>query len=300
MPIAALIIVTPWLLRNLNAIGMLGSPETGRMFFFTDHNDHYAYGRNFTWHTMLAAQTPMQIIGKRLFELAAAFKVMIESLDVVLPVAVTGGLILLILSARSDARDRSRLLVLSSPVVLILALLIAYPILIPYKSQAGSFKKAYISVLPLIVPIGAYAFERAMSDIRIRVGAMVLVVALAGANAIDAERHEITADRDYLDYMNKMLAVERTLPDTNGDGKVILMVQDPYIMRYLGIQSIMFPDENRDKVIQIARRYEVDYLLMPPNRPALDPLLTGEVVDPRYVRVATVPGTNLVFYKIGN
>ncbi len=298
MPIAALIVVTPWLIRNLNAYGMLGSPETSSMFFFTDHNDHYAFDRRFTLQTMLAAQTPAQIVGKRLFELAAAFKVMIESLDVVLPVAVAGGLILLILAARGSPADRRRLLAGAPALILVLGILIAYPILIPYKSQAGSFKKAYISVLPLLIPLGAYAFEHAISDHRIRLGAMALVIALAAVNAIDAERLEIDADNTYLDYMGKMLTVERTLPDTNGDGKIILMAQDPYILRYLGIQSIMFPEEDRDTVIQIAQRYGVDYLLMPPNRPALDPLLTGEVVDPRYVPVAPVPGTNLTFYSI--
>ena len=54
------------------------------------------------------------------------------------------------------------------------------------------------------------------------------------------------------------------------------MSQDPYILRYVGIHSIMFPSEDRDKVIEIAHRYGVDYLLMPANRPALDPLLTGD------------------------
>ena len=99
---AALIVVTPWLIRNLNAYGMLGSPETSSMFFFTDHSDHYAFGRHFTLQTMLAAQTPAQIIGKRLFELAAAFKEMIAAFDVFLPIAVIGGLLLLVAGWRDE------------------------------------------------------------------------------------------------------------------------------------------------------------------------------------------------------
>ena len=67
---AMLLVMTPWLIRNWQEFGAFGSAETDDMFFFTDHNDHYAYGRHFTLDTMLAAQTPAQIIGKRLFEMA--------------------------------------------------------------------------------------------------------------------------------------------------------------------------------------------------------------------------------------
>ncbi|MDL1901606.1 hypothetical protein FBR02_12635, partial [Anaerolineae bacterium CFX9] len=64
----------PYWVYNLNATGMIGSPETSDMFFFTDHNDHYAYGRTFTLQTMLEAQTFGQILGKRIFEFAAGIR----------------------------------------------------------------------------------------------------------------------------------------------------------------------------------------------------------------------------------
>ncbi|HVU09891.1 MAG TPA: glycosyltransferase family 39 protein [Phototrophicaceae bacterium] len=291
MPLAALIVVIPWLIRDLNAYGMLGSPETSSMFFFTDNLDHYAFGRHYTLQTMLAAQTPAQIVGERLFELLAAVKVMIAALDVLLPVAVIGGLILML-------RDRRRLLIIAPVLILTFGLLVAYPILIPYKAQAGSFKKGYMSILPLLIPLGAYALDRAISNPRIRYGAMALVIALAGANAVDAVRLDAQMSDSYLASIEKMAAVANALPDTNGDGKIILMTQDPYILRYVGIQSVMFPFEDRDLVIQIAQRYGVDYLLMPAARPALDPLLTGAVTDPRFVPVKSVPGTPYIFYAI--
>jgi len=297
MPIAALIVVTPWLIRNLNAYGMLGSPETSSMFFFTSHSDHYAFGRHFTLQTMLAAQTPVQLISERLFELAAAVKVMIESFDVFLPIAVIGGLLLLLANWRNEA-DRRRLLTIAPVLILLLGLLVAYPILIPYKAQAGSFKKGFMSILPLLLPLGALALDRAITDSRIRLGAMALVVALAGANALDAVRLDAQAADSYLASIETVAAQAKALPDTNGDGKIILMTQDPYILRFVGIQSIMFPSEDRDLVIQIAQRYGVDYLLMPADRPALDPLLTGAVVDPRFVLAASVPGTTYTFYAI--
>ena len=293
VPVVALIVVAPWLMRNLQTIGTLGSPETRSMFFFTNHSDHYAFGRHFTLETMLAAQTPAEIVSKRLFEMAAAVKVMIESFDVVLPVAIIGGLLLLLMR-----RDRPRLLAIAPALILVFGVFIAYTVFIPYKAQAGSFKKAYMSLVPLLLPLGAYALERAISDRRIRLGTMGLIVALAGVNATDMLRLDAQAASNYLRLIETMAAHTRTLPDTNGDGEIILMAEDPFIIRFAGIRSIMFPNENRDTIIDVAERYGVDYLLMPPNRPALDGLLTGEAVDPRFVFVADAPGTHYSFYAI--
>jgi hypothetical protein len=227
------------------------------------------------------------------FEAAAAIKEMIKSFDGFLTIAVIGGLILLV-----AARDRRRLLTIAPALILVLGVFIAYPVFIPYKSQAGSFKKAYMSILLLLIPLGAYALERAVTDRRLRLGAMVIVIALAGADAFDAVRLDMQTADGYLAIVEQMAARAHTLPDTNGDGKIILMTQDPYILRYVGLQSVMFPDEDRDTVIAVAQRYGVDYLLMPPNRPALDPLMTDQGVDPRFVPVADVPGTTYVFYAL--
>src|SRR5690606_34354217 len=118
---------------------------------------HYAYQRDFTLQTMLDQQTPAQIIGKRLFEMAAAAKLMYTALDVFLPVLVAGGLLLVV-----AARDRERLLALAPTLVLLLGVFVFYTVLVPYKAQAGSFKKAYLTLIPLLLPLAGYALERAV------------------------------------------------------------------------------------------------------------------------------------------
>jgi 4-amino-4-deoxy-L-arabinose transferase-like glycosyltransferase len=292
MPLTAVLIASPWLARNLQEFGTWSSPETDDMMFFTDHSDHYAYGRHFTLETMLATQTPAQIIGKRLFEMAAAAKMMIETLDA-LPVLVAGGFLLLI-----TARDREKLLTLSPALILLLGGFVVYTIFIPYKAQAGSFKKFYLSILPLLLPVAAYVLERAISDRRVQLGAMVLFVGLLGVNAVYLVRNDARFANDYLASIERMASIARTLPDTNDDGEIILMTQDPFILRYAGIRSLMFPSEDRDTIIEVARRYGVDYLLMPAARPALDPLYLGDETDSRFVTTAEIPGTQYVFYGL--
>jgi hypothetical protein len=60
----------------------------------------------------------------------------------------------------------------------------------------------------------------------------------------------------------------------------------------------MFPMEDRDTVIEVANRYLVDYLLMPPARPSLDPIFLETERDARFTFVQDVPGTNMKFYRL--
>jgi hypothetical protein len=127
---------------------------------------------------------------------------------------------------------------------------------------------------------------------------MVLLAALLGLNAVGFVRTDASAASRYLPRIEQMAAVAHSLPDTNGDGNIILMAQDPYILRYAGIQSVMFPAEDRDTIIEVARRYGVDYLLLPADRPALDTVYLNQETDSRFVRAGDVPGTEFVFYRI--
>ncbi len=293
LPICFAIVIAPWIARNLQVFGLATTPEADDMFFFTDHSDHYAYGRHFTLETMLAAQTPAQIIGKRAFEAAAAVQVAYSAFDQLLPVAVVGGGLLVL-----AARDRRRLLTLAPVLILLVGLFVVYPLLIPYKSQAGSFKKAYLALVPLLLPLAGYALERVITDRRLRIGIMLLTLAFLGANAFQMVRLDARFTGDYLKSIEQVAALARTLPDRTGDGEVTLMVEDPFMLRFVGLRSVMFPAESRDTVIEVVRRYGIDYLLMPSARPALDELLLRDDVDSRFVRVASLPGTIYAFYAI--
>ena len=105
------------------------------------------------------------------------------------------------------SRDRKRWFVLLPTLILLLGMLVAYPILIPYKSQAGSFKKEYLTIIPLLIPMGIYAIERAIVDTRIRSGTVILAVALMGANAVELVRADSQSAVSYLNAMQRMAAV---------------------------------------------------------------------------------------------
>ena len=292
-PLVMLLVVTPWLARNARELGMLSAPETSKMFFFSDNLDHYAFDREFTLDTLLAAKTPAELIGKRLFELAAGIKLIIEGLGGFLAVAVPGGLILLLVR-----RDKPRLLAIALPLILLLGAFIAYPLLIPFKAQAGSLKKEVLVLLPLLVPLGAYALQEAVPNVRIRFGAMALSVALLAAGAFDLVRLDGAFALNYLASMQTMAAEAQNLPDVNGDGELVFMAQDPYMLRYVGLRSIMYPHEDLDTTLDIAQRYGVDYLLFPADRPQFAAIQDGTATDPRLLPAGNVTGTSFSFLRV--
>jgi hypothetical protein len=232
------------------------------------------------------------LLGKRLFEMAASVKIMYTTLDVFLPIAVAGGLLLVI-----RGRDRDRLLTLAPTLIMLGGVFVFYTILVPFKSQAGSLKKAYLTLIPLLLPLASYALEQAIPDRRIRFGTMILVVGIMGANAFELVRIDNRNVQTYRDTMDKVVETVHTLPDTNGDNEIILMTQDPFMLRFYGIRSVMTPMDDRESILEVAERYGVDYVLMPPARPALDDIALGTEIDPRIEYVIDVPGTTASFFR---
>jgi len=294
-PLIALIVVSPWLIRNLNTLGRLGSGETDDMFFFTHHNDHYAFDQTFTLATLLERQTPADIIGKRAFELAAAFDMMIGVLGDALAVGLAASVLLLVALRRTE---RPRWAVIAPTLIILLGAVVAYAVFIPYKSQAGSTKKFFLALIPLLIPLAAYALERAITDARIRAGAMILIVLLLGANAIEFVRQDANFVATYRGQITAMSAIARELPDVNGDGQLIFMTQDPFMLAYEGLSSVMYPYPDRASVDGVIDQYAIDYLLMPPDRPVLDPIYWRTVVDARFTFVRDVPRTTYEFWRV--
>lgn len=291
VPLVALVVASPWLIRNIQAQGSIFVPNLGRLFFLTDFYEHYAYGRDFNLQTLLASQTPAQLIGKRLFEMAASIKTMYTTLDVFLPVAVIGGLGLLAVS-----RDRQRWLTISPALILLLGVYAFYTLLAPIANQGGSFKKSYLTLIPLLIPLGAYGLERTIHNPRFLAGVSVIAVVLTAANGIELVRAEARFVNNYANGMRQTVEAARSLPDTNDDGEIILMAQDQFMLRFFGMKSVVIPWENREVILEVAQRYGVDYIMFPPDRPSLNPLYNGTETDSRFVEAAALPTLGIRLY----
>ena len=161
---AAILVLLPWLLRNQSELGTPWPGSTARSMFVTDHEDFYAYSKEISLQTYLD-QGLLTIIKKIVFEMAASVKLMITVAELIFPVAILGGLLEMIIVWRRPATFADEParpdLAPYVPALLFLALTYgAYTVLMPYLSQGGSFKKAYLAVMPFLLIMGAQTAER--------------------------------------------------------------------------------------------------------------------------------------------
>jgi hypothetical protein len=108
------------------------------------------------------------------------------------------------------------------------------------------------------------------------------------ANSIHTVQRETDFANTYYASIQKLIDTLDTLPDVTGDGEVRLMAQDPYVISYFGYKSVMMPFATREDTLLLADRYAIDYIMMPPGRPALDALYLQQETDPRFALVAHI------------
>ena len=279
--VAFLLVAAPWLWRNLQELGQLGTAETSRMFFMVEQTDHYAYGAEVSWQSMLQRRSIGELLYFRLFQLAAAIKQVVVSLAFPLNILALAGAVRLL-----RKRLAARLWTLAPAAMWLLAVLLAYPLLLPLKSQAGSFEKALLTIVPLLIPLAAAPLDRAFHRSLWRWGFTGVAVAyLAMSSALQVQWETEFADT-YHGSIQVLVDELAALPDVNGDGEIRLMSQDPYVMSYYGYASVMTPLASREDTLELGRRFAIDYLMMPASRPALDALYLSQATDPRFVLAA--------------
>lgn len=274
--------VSPWLIRNERKLGMLGTAETSRMFFMVDQRDHYAYDTPITLETMLEQQSVSELMTKRLFEVGAAFKQIVDSLNILL-VVVGVGFVWFI-----RQRDWNRLLLFAPVFIWIGGILVAYPILLPLKSQSGSFEKAFLTVAPLLIPLGAIALDKFIQLPMIKWSLVILIIGWLSLSSYWLVGEETKKADVYYASIQKLVDVLETMPDMTGDGEIRLMSQDPYVLSTFGYKSVMTPLANREQTLELAQRYAIDYMLMPPGRPTLDNLYLEQEFDERFILSAHI------------
>ena len=283
VPLTFAITSAPWLIRNQQELGMFGTAESDRMFFMVDQRDHYAYGMELTLETMLERQTISEHIIKRAFELGAGVKQMGVSLEILLAIAVPIGIIWLVWK-----RDWNRLLLVAPAVIWTGGILVAYPILLPLKSQSGSFEKAFLTIVPILIPVGVLAIDTVIKNTNLKWGVVALAVAWMTISSIGMVQRETVFADVYYASIEKLVETLKAMPDVSGDNEIRIMSQDPYVMSTFGYKSIMTPLATREDTLNLAHRYEIDYILMPAGRPDLKNLYLEQETDPRFILSAHI------------
>lgn len=294
--IAIGLVLLPWLLRNQSELGTLWPGSTAESLFVTDHEDFYAYSKEISFDTFLD-QGVRVIVGKIVFELAASVKLMVTLVELIFPVAIIGGLLEGLLSRQRGSDDGIDLRPYAPAFAFVLLTFGAYGVLMPYLSQGGSFKKAYLAMVPFLLILGAQALERAVQP-RVFWMVSVITLALLLANAMELTRADFKTNNDQQAIFEDVKTELDTL-QAHDTREVIVMTRDPWSLNYVtGYRAVMVPNEPLDVILEAADRYGVTHILAPVPRDAINALDRGETTHPRLERIVELPEHRLHIYQI--
>jgi len=296
------VVLLPWIIRNQSALGMPWPRSTAQALFVTDHEDFYAYSKEISLSTYLDQELP-RIIGKIAFELAASVKLIITLVELVFPVAILGGFIDAYATrgraASGPGLPGARDLSPYAPALLFVGLtFIAYGVFMPYLSQGGSFKKAYLAMVPFLLIVGAETVERYVRPRPALMGVIALTLALMLANAVELTRADFkTNNQQQAMYEDVKIVLDALQAEE--DREIIVMTRDPWSVNLVtGYRAVMVPNEPLDVILEVADRYGVTHLLAPVPRAAIDAIDRGEASSPRLERVAELPEHGKHIYRI--
>ncbi|GEM_PF-321996 len=290
-----LLVLLPWIVRNQAELGTPWPRSTANALFVTEHEDFYAYSKEISLQTYLD-QGPRVILGKIAFELAAGVKLMITLVELIFPVAILGGFLdAWATRGQPSARDLGPFL----PVLLFVALTwLAYGIFMPYLSQGGSFKKAYLAAIPFLLIFGAQTVERYVRPRPALLLTGALTLALLLANAVELTRADFKLNNaQRAMYEDVKMTLDRLQAEEGRE--IIVMTRDPWSVNLVtGYRAVMVPNEPLDVILEVADRYGVTHILAPVPRAAITAIDRGEASHPRLARVAELPQHRMHFYRI--
>lgn len=275
VPLAWLLVLVPWLARNYSLYGVLLPGGASRTLFMTSFIDQFTYGRALDLQHYLDWGWP-NIAGNIAFQTLANVKFSYTTLDIALPVLALVGLGGLVVQ-----RDRERLLLLAAPLLFVLALFVFYSFLTPFHSMGGSFKKSYMSLIPYLGMVGAWALVTYVRPVRVAYVVAGLVMGFMLLNAVELVRADFTLTQRYNTAMLGVRDMLNAAGDVNDDGRIVVMTQDPFMLNYQGFYALMLPSDPRDMILEAACRYGADYVVFPADRESLDALYNQREVDPR-------------------
>ncbi len=286
-----LLIMTPWFVRNWQAVGTPFPIAGTQTIWLVDYNELFSYGRELSAQTFFA-QGIDQILQGRWW----AFTTNLQTV-----LAVWGMIFLLPLSLGGFwTLRRHRLVQLAG--VYALLLFIAMTLVFAFPGARGGLFHSGAALLPFIYATAGLGLDRGIEWLAARrrawdarlakrffsIGLVLLAILLSGFIYYQRVLKNNAWNKADLAYA----AVAEWVLDQ--DPAAIVMINNPPAYRYHGGGlSVVVPHEDVETTLQAARRYRVDYLVLGPNDPTQADVYRQTVNHPHLSLVHAVGGIKI-------
>jgi hypothetical protein len=260
-----LLVMIPWFARNLAIIGTPLSSAGTKTLWLTNYDDLYCYGCDLSLRSYLAwgwegiLRSKLWAVGVNLERFLAE-----DCLVFLLPFVLVG-----------LYRLRHRLPLVLSAVYLCIVFL-AHSLAFTFPGPRGGFFHASAAVLPFLFAAGMEGLEatvdwaarrrrwnRHQAQVVFSTAAVVAAVALSAYVAVEKLPGLWNADAVYLE-------VDAWLDEHNiADSTTVMVGNPPAFWYHTHRPAVVVPNGDVETLLVVADRYEVAYVVLDRNRPAL-------------------------------
>jgi len=277
-----LLVMAPWFLRNLSAIGAPLSPAGAKTLWLRTYDDFFCYGCDLSPSSYLAWGWP-SILRSKLWAAGVNLERLLAEncLVFLLPFTLVG------LYRLRRCLPFTLVLVYSFLIYFFHSFAFTFP------GPRGGFFHASAAVLPFLFAAGVEGVEAAVGwaarrrrwNLRQAQGVFgVATVVLAVFLSMYTVSQKLPAWRDVdtvYEEIGRWLAREEPV------GGAVMVANPPAFWYYTGYPAVVVPNGDVEALLAVADRYGVQYVLLDRNRPApLARLYAGEVLHPRLRPVA--------------
>lgn len=202
-----------------------------------------------------------------------------------------------ILQATTSDKKRRRL---AFPPILFLGILFGFYTLIATFPSGQGFKRSSIAIAPILVVIAVEAINRSIPSRSVVFMFLVFIFSLFVFRSLESARSTIQSNNrigEQLAPLREIVAKDARIQEY-GDN-IVIMTRNPWEVYYsTKYRAIQIPNEDLEVIVQVARRFGANYLLLPAPREALEALYAGESFDDRFRFVAEIPNSDLKLFRI--
>jgi 4-amino-4-deoxy-L-arabinose transferase-like glycosyltransferase len=280
---AYVVTLAPLLALNYASFGRVVAPGHARLLFATRFEEGlYSYSQWPNWSTYLQWGFPNILLSK-LGAAIANFEGIWEQMGWL------AALSLLAMLAGALGPDRAVWWSRERPFVVFVALLLGFHTLVTTFTAGSGFLNSSPAIVPGCLLIVAGALARLLRRPPLTLLAVAILTAALAARAFTEAREVIEARNRLVQPLAHVKAlIERDA--MTPPAEVVVMARVPWELHWsTGYKAIQIPADDLPTILEVARRYRANYLLLPAPRPALERLYRDERSDGRFRFVGAVP-----------
>jgi hypothetical protein len=283
IPLLYVAVLAPWLLHNYATLGSFLPPASRKVAFVTEYEDLFASTKEASLQTFLDRGLPA-IFWRKVGTALQNVKLLWYLGGVLWIPAAAGILESAIRPGRRAALRRYM------PGLLFLAGLFGFHTIMPF--DFGLTNGAF-ACIPFLVLASTDAIRRALRSAPLA----LLVIALLGAHyyarSFVMAGTIVTVNNRVGEQLAPLKAIVEHEPGRPRGEEAVVMTRIPWEVNLsTGYRAVQIPNDDLPTILAIARRYRVNYLLLPAPREGLTGIYEGTRRDERFRFVAAIPYTD--------